>query len=201
VIPLGIHRFDFIGGEVTRHGRGWLDLVEYIRGREPRALVGVVTSGWFLGQHDFSIADGRCSDDRAYLSELRGRGVTHVIFSLDGPEGLHDRWRRSPGLYRRILQGFEAVKGAGLDPRVSLVTAPSLVPEALNAWLDGLAARIYGGVAARERLLSPSYGPSWLPRERPPAEDAGRESGSEEALTPGDRLPKRKRRGSSAASS
>jgi hypothetical protein len=154
VIPLGVHRFDFIGGEVTRFGGGWLDLVEHIRAREQQSQVGVITSGWFLGEHNFSTADGTFRDDRAFLSELRNRGVTHVIFSLDGPEAVHDHWRQSPGLYQRILGGIHRVKEEGLVPRVSVIIAPSRLSEEVNAWLDSLAGLLYEGTPDRQRLIA-----------------------------------------------
>ena len=104
LIPLGIRYFVFIGGEVTMYGRGWLDVVRHIAGHEGAASA-VITSGWFLEQKDFKAAGRRYADDAEYLAHLRESGLDHVIFSLDGPEEMHDRWRQVPGLYRRIMAG------------------------------------------------------------------------------------------------
>ncbi len=35
LLRMGIRRFDFVGGEVSRYGNGWLDVVEHIRSHGP----------------------------------------------------------------------------------------------------------------------------------------------------------------------
>lgn len=109
VLPIGLDRFDFIGGEVMLYGKGWLDLVAYIRA-QGGTHTSVLTSGWFLGETGFFAADRHYADDRAYLDDLRMSGLTHVAFSLDGPEEVHDRTRQVPGLYRRVMEGFDKVR-------------------------------------------------------------------------------------------
>lgn len=142
MIPLGVRRFDFIGGEVTLYGRGWLEVVEHIRGyAETTALV--LTSGWFLEERDFFAAGARYSDDMAYLRALQARGVTHVVFSVDGPEDLHDRWRQVLGLYRRIVRGIAKVREAGLTPGVSVVISDAVTQHALGMCLLELAEALY----------------------------------------------------------
>jgi pyruvate-formate lyase-activating enzyme len=157
VVPLGVTRFDFIGGEVTLYGRGWLELVEYLRARGGDHAA-VITSGWFLEQTDFLAAGRRYADDRAYFAELAARGVTHVVFSLDGVGPDHDRSRGVPGLYARVLAGFDRARAAGLQPRVSVVSDPRMTARGFVEWLADLADRIYGpweaGPRARaDRLL------------------------------------------------
>ena len=120
LVPAGVLRFDFIGGEVTRFGAGWLNVVRRIR-RFPGTVVSVLTNGWFLERRDFGAAGQQYPDDRAYLGALADAGVTHVTFSLDGPAAAHDRNRRTPGLYDRIASGMAKVRAAGLAPQVSLV--------------------------------------------------------------------------------
>ena len=109
MVPLGVRRFDFIGGEVTLYGRGWLDIVQRIR-EHPETTAAVVTSGWFLGERDFVAANRRYADADAYLRALADAGLTHVIFSLDGPAACRASttacWRASsrsvpPGCARR----------------------------------------------------------------------------------------------------
>lgn len=143
MVPLGVTRFDFIGGEVTLFGRGWLELVEYLRAHGGDHAA-VITSGWFLGEHDFLAAGVRYADDVAYLRALAERGLTHVVFSLDGPAAAHDRSRGVPGLYARVLAGFATVRAAGLEPRVSLVIDPAMSPAANAAWLGEIAAAMFG---------------------------------------------------------
>jgi len=141
-VPLGLRWFDFIGGEVSLYGRGWLDVVGHIASY-PDTLSGVITSGWFLGESDFKAAGRRYADDEEYLTHLRKSGLTHIIFSLDGPEHIHDRWRGVPGLYRRIMAGIPRVRAAGLMPRVSLVISPEVQQPALDEWLVRVANAIY----------------------------------------------------------
>jgi len=132
-LDLGIIRFIFIGGEVSKYGDGWLDLVQHIhqyyranQARIPRPFtgrleIGLLTSGWWLEQTDFEAAGRTYETTTSYLQELKQSGLTHVLFSIDGPEALHDAWRQTPGLYRRILRGIPHVYAAGLIPRLSLV--------------------------------------------------------------------------------
>ncbi len=143
VIPVGVTRFDFIGGEVTLFGKGWLDVVAHARAKGATHAA-VITSGWFLGETSFAAAGRRYDDDRAYLAHLRERGVTHVVFSLDGPEEVHDRCRKTPGLYRRVLEGFEKVRAAGLSPRVSAVIGLGVSERVGLEWIAGISERIYG---------------------------------------------------------
>jgi hypothetical protein len=159
-IPIGLTRFDFIGGEVTLYGRGWLDLVRYIRSRNGQH-VSVLTSGWFLGETGFVAAGRRYADDGAYLTDLRESGLTHVVFSLDGPEEAHDRGRQVPGLYRRVLDGFSKARAAGLVPRVSLVLGLGATGDSMLDWLADVSSRLYGGTLSGEdgplRLLEDDH--------------------------------------------
>ena len=118
---------------MSKYGDGWLDLVQHIhryyranQARIPRPFTGrleiaLLTSGWWLEQTDFEAAGQTYETTTSYLQELKQSGLTHVIFSIDGPEALHDTWRQTPGLYRRILRGIPQVHAAGLIPRLSLV--------------------------------------------------------------------------------
>ena len=156
VLPIGLDRFDFIGGEVMLYGKGWLDLVAYIRA-QGGTHTSVLTSGWFLGETGFFAADRHYADDRAYLDDLRMSGLTHVAFSLDGPEEVHDRTRQVPGLYRRVMEGFDKVRTAGMSPRVSLVIGIGLSGAAANAWVAAVSTRLFGpapdAMTAVERVI------------------------------------------------
>ncbi len=142
-LPIGLDRFDFIGGEVTLYGKGWLDLVAYIRA-QGGAHASVITSGWFLGERDFWAAGRRYVDDAAYLAELSSCGLTHVVFSLDGPEAIHDRTRQVPGLYRRVIDGFAKVRAAGMQPRVSLVVGLGQSAAAARDWIVEVSTQLFG---------------------------------------------------------
>lgn len=143
MVPLGVRRFDFIGGEVTLYGRGWIELVRRIR-EHRGTTAAVITSGWFLGERDFVAANQRYADADAYLRALADAGLTHVIFSLDGPAAEHDRSRGVPGLYDRVMAGLEQVRAAGMTPRVSLLYAPWVPGSALLPWVLDLSRRLYG---------------------------------------------------------
>ncbi len=44
---------------------------------------------------------------KKYAQELIDSGLDEIIFSLDGPEEIHDSIRGIPGTYRKALEGFE----------------------------------------------------------------------------------------------
>ena len=89
----------------------------------------VLTSGWFVDETDFVAANQRYADDEAFLAALREAGLTHVVFSLDGPEAVNDEMRGVPGLYAKVIRGFEKVRAAGMSPQVSVVAS---VPGAMS---------------------------------------------------------------------
>jgi MoaA/NifB/PqqE/SkfB family radical SAM enzyme len=124
LLHMGIQRFDFVGGEVSRHGDGWLELAQHIHSLDEETQISLYSNGWWLEKTDFLAAGKAYPNSLSYLADLKAHGVTHVTFSLDGPGQLHDISRGHPGLYQRILQGLELVKGAGFQPRVSLLLRP-----------------------------------------------------------------------------
>lgn len=150
LVDLGIRRFDFIGGEVSQFGTGWLDVVRHIR-RKRDTTVATLTSGWFLERKDFMAAGRLYGNDREFLADLAREGLTHLTFSLDGPEAQHDLWRRTPGLYQRVLKGLAKAREAGLKPQLSTVGDPlpwlaeparALYPEAAGEPVPALLARL-----------------------------------------------------------
>lgn len=144
LLAIGLRRFDFIGGEVSKYGLGWLDLARYIRARSSDSVIALYTNGWWLEQQHFWAAGHTYADVAAYLADLKANGVSHVTFSLDGPGAEHDQSRQHPGLYERVLRGLTQVRAAGLQPRVSLLArdrepySPRFI-----AWLAELAERVY----------------------------------------------------------
>ena len=145
-LSLGIRRYDFIGGEVSRYGNGWLDLVSHLREVDAGEawadplVATLYTNGWWLGQKDFLAAGKRYADEAAYLDDLAAHGLTHILFSIDGPAARHDRWRQKEGLFERIRAGILRVKAAGIEPRLSLI----VVPGDSREYLRPLAEAIYG---------------------------------------------------------
>lgn len=151
-LQMGIRRFDFIGGEVSRYGDGWLDTTKYIRARRDDIIISLYTNGWWLGQSHFQAAGKEYVDTWEYLADLKSNGVSHVVFSLDGAGELHDASRHQPGLYRRVMTGLSLVRQAGLEPRVSLLIRPEWTDSQVEQFLAEPATLIY-----QLDLLTPAY--------------------------------------------
>lgn len=144
LLAIGLRRFDFIGGEVSKYGLGWLDLAQHIRARSVDSIIALYTNGWWLEQQNFWAARRTYADVPAYLADLRAHGVSHIAFSLDGQGAEHDESRHHPGLYDRVLRGLAQVREAGLQPRVSLLARGIDAYSArFIAWLAALADRVY----------------------------------------------------------
>ena len=52
--------------------------------------------------------------DDALTEQIKEIGVSYVGISIDGSEATHDRFRASPGAYRRSLAGIRACREAGI---------------------------------------------------------------------------------------
>lgn len=52
--------------------------------------------------------------DGALTEQIKEIGVSYVGISIDGSEATHDRFRASPGAYRRSLAGIRACREAGI---------------------------------------------------------------------------------------
>ena len=97
------------GGEPLLYRR-WEELVALIKSRGLR--VNMITNGTLLDSHIDRIVDA---------------GVDEIIFSLDGPEAVHDEMRSGNGIFRKAVAAFrnlnEAKKRAGSPvPRVNIST-------------------------------------------------------------------------------
>ena len=114
LLTIGLQRFDFIGGEVSKYGLGWLDLARHIRSHSADSIITLYTNGWWLEQQSFWAAGRTYVDVPAYLADLKAHGVSHITFSLDGLGAEHDESRHQPGLYDRVLRGLTQVREAGL---------------------------------------------------------------------------------------
>lgn len=162
-IRMGIRRFDFVGGEVSKYGKGWLDVAEHIRSYGADIIISLYTNGWWLEQEKLQAAGSSFDGTQPYLKELKRRGVSHVVFSLDGPSDEHDESRHHPGLYQKIMRGLEQVRQAGLAPRVSLLIRPDWTNEQTIAFLAESATIIYDldpQLPAEKRALRLSLDPT-----------------------------------------
>ncbi len=119
-ILLGIKKFEFIGGEVSKYGNGWLALAKHIN-RKNNKIVTLYTNGWWLKKKDFDAAGKVYKTDLEYLQDLKEHGATHILFSIDGAPEVHDKSRKHAGLFEKIIQSFDRIKNTGLKPRVSVV--------------------------------------------------------------------------------
>lgn len=139
---MGVEQFDFIGGEVTRYGDSWLEVARHAATRH-EAHVTVTTNGWWLEQQGFSAAGRTYGSDAEYLDDLHDEGVSHVLFSVDGTRAQHDRSRGHPGLYDRVLAGFDKARRAGISPQVSLLVRGDQELANVVGLGAGLARRLY----------------------------------------------------------
>mgnify|MGYP002640606458 CR=1 FL=1 len=162
LLQMGISRFDFIGGEVSKYGDGWLELVAGIHALNENAQISLYTNGWWLGQNDFLAAGKTYPDPYTYLTDLKVHGVTHIAFSLDGPGELHDISRGHPGLYQRILHGLRLVRDAGLHAQVSLLVRQEWDDDIVESLLSEPASIMYDfdpETPANERALKLALDP------------------------------------------
>ena len=156
VIPMGIKRFDFIGGEVLLYGMKWPELAEHIHSysdEHHKMAVNMLTSGWFLEQEHFWAAGCRYENDLAFLEDIKSKGVTHLTFSLDGPAQIHNLVRKVDGLYERILQSLERIRNIGLIPQFSLLRLPQISEENYYQWQQELSNALYPHLPIEQRLL------------------------------------------------
>lgn len=150
-IDLGIRHFDFIGGEVSKFGTGWLDLARHIS-RNKDVYITLITNGWWLNRKGmFEAAGQQYYGTLAYLEHLREAGVTHILFSLDGRGAVHDQSRKHPGLYRKIMKAFDVVQKAGIEPRVSALTYLDEDLDETVTFLAEVSGRLYNCPSDTER--------------------------------------------------
>ena len=153
---MGIKRFDFVGGEVLRFGNRWQEVAAHVRTHSDdfggNLIVNMLSSGWFLDQTDFKATMHTYQSDTEFLRELRNSGLTHLTFSLDGPERQHDKSRGISGLYRRIMLGVEKVRESGLQPQFSILRKRDLSERVFTEWLLEISRTLYPDVATQNLL-------------------------------------------------
>lgn len=82
------------GGEPMLYPH-WIEVVEYAKALRMRC--NIVTNGLLL---------------KRYLDDIVRVGLDEVVFSLDGPEDIHDRMRGVKGSFKRAIEGFIGLKEA-----------------------------------------------------------------------------------------
>jgi MoaA/NifB/PqqE/SkfB family radical SAM enzyme len=121
---MGVLGFVFNGGEVSRHGQGWLRLVARIH--ETGHGVMLISNGWWGIDGPVQTSDAVYANADEYAETLAAAGVNRVLFSLDGFKPEHDALRRFPGLFDRVLRAARATRRAGMWPNVSITARPAL---------------------------------------------------------------------------
>lgn len=142
-LQMGIRRFDFVGGEVSLYGKGWLDVASHIHAQDASIHISLYSNGWWLEREKFRTTGREYENTQSYLADLKAHGVSHVVFSIDGPGEEHDRSRHQSGLYEKILRGLDVVRQAGLTPHVSLLVRPDWAPAKREAFLAEIADHLY----------------------------------------------------------
>lgn len=100
---------------------GLLDLTAKIK--HSKSLLSVVTNATMLERH---------------AKEIVGQGWDALMFSLDGPQEVHDKIRRREGTFDKVKSGIEAIKKHKKDAKKSLPWIMALVTVSVDnaAWLD-----------------------------------------------------------------
>lgn len=122
---LGVQEVDFTGGEPLMRPDWWQIAA---RVASHGITTRIVTNGLPLTEKT--------------VEKLREVHMSTVGVSLDGMEETHDRLRRCPGLWRRVLAGIERVRAAGIH--VGVITAVN--PTNLNELSDMLPILLSAGV-------------------------------------------------------
>jgi MoaA/NifB/PqqE/SkfB family radical SAM enzyme len=99
MVRLGAMNLNFTGGEALLHP----DLGAMIRAARPRStVVSVATNGILL--------------DRAMARSLARWGARVVTMSVDSADpDTHDRFRRSPGCWRKVMEATDHCREVGVD--------------------------------------------------------------------------------------
>ncbi len=80
------------GGEPMLYP-SWMDVVGYVKSHGMRC--NMVTNGVLLDQ---------------YIDRIIKVGLDEIVFSLDGPEEVHDRMRGRKGTFKRAIKGFKGLQ-------------------------------------------------------------------------------------------
>ncbi len=93
VADMGVRELTLTGGELFLR-RDAMELIERSCERELR--LGVNTNGWFMS--------------RDHARQLVDLSVDTMLFSIDGPDEVHDQIRRRDGSFHRIIEGLRMLR-------------------------------------------------------------------------------------------
>ena len=124
-IRIGVRRFDFIGGEVSKYGKGWLELAKHIK-KYKHKQIHLYTNAWWIEKQNFEAAGTIYKNQNEYLADLKKNGVTHIVISIDGDEQHHNKQRRKRGLFSRIVNNIENIRNAGIKVNISSILDDSI---------------------------------------------------------------------------
>lgn len=144
---IGIERFDFIGGEVTKYGRGWLGLAQYCR-RQGANIVTIYTNGWWLEQTNLADVENVCNKLHQLVPGVGNNINPHDLV----------RWQLFFTLLRSTLNSLATKSSA--DLLRSLSREGNQSDEALIAQIESMSdpeekVKAIGGLAEqRPRLIT-----------------------------------------------
>lgn len=115
---LGVSVINFVGGEPLLR-KDFPQLVQSVD--KDRSTTLLFTNGWALAER---------------AKELRQAGLDSVFVSIDAADPQqHDKFRNTPGLHQRALEGIQRAKSLGFSTGFSATLTP-------EAWQDGELQRI-----------------------------------------------------------
>ncbi|SDB69812.1 radical SAM protein [Butyrivibrio sp. INlla16] len=94
-----------------------------VTGGEPMLhpdFIKVIAASHDLGFPVGITTNGTLIDDEM-AENLKKAGLDTVAISIDGLEEAHDAFRRSPGAFRKAMQGVKALKRVGIEPQALTV--------------------------------------------------------------------------------
>lgn len=95
----GITRIIFTGGESTIR-KDIFSLIRLAKKQEFREI--------------FLITNGRMCSRMEFCEKLKGAGLTHILFSLNGSKSeIHDKLTQVPGSFSQVVEGIKNIKKAG----------------------------------------------------------------------------------------
>lgn len=98
LLALGCRQVTFIGGEVFLYP-GWQKVARRLQ--QGGVLVNIITNAYLLGERQ--------------MAEIHEAGLANVGISVDGMAESHNRIRRVPDSFDRVLRAFERLNRAGIS--------------------------------------------------------------------------------------
>lgn len=121
---MGVPYYLFTGGEISKYGKNWLNIVKHVSATGHHA--GFITNGWWGISDKIKTSDGEYNGVTEYVQILKEAGIQRIMFSLDGLEQEHDEYRKSPGLFKKVVRAVHESRKAGIIPMVSITLHPGI---------------------------------------------------------------------------